>query len=469
MSSRIGSKKGLWIGGLAVVALLVFTALPGIAAVKTKSVKLEVTPSSALADTPAVHFMAKLTNNSPAGVANPNSFTVTVPSGFIVTAVAPKPLPPPASSNPNLSSLVANVDGSSTVSVKSLDPVQRLQFVTLDITVTTPLITDCIPASGEWTAVAWTGSGLTGDTFIQTLPKPTTSLTCASSIAGQVWRDHNKNGVKDTADEAGQSGWTVKAFDGTALAGTALPTGTDGKYLIEDLTSGKTYTVCEFAPAEDAGFEYRGWIQSVPSANTLCDEMAGAEPNGISVPMPDLATYTVVDQDFLNVRTITIPGTGTVTVVCSDLPPGGVFTVGDGVNEPLASVTIDPDACKPGVYVFESWTTPDGDQFVDFHPTFTTGDLVPLTESLTWVIDGERTQQTLSYDDSGAAVPNYRPMLFCVVDEFGDFAAMPAPVSPDEALHTSCLLNTTEEPTQLGVLRRDSVYTLVDGRRLMSS
>ena len=281
-----------------------------------------------------------------------------------------------------------------------------------------------------------------------------------SSIAGQVWRDHNNNGLKDL-DEAGQSGWLVKAFDGTAQAGTAT-TDANGNYTVGNLSSGKSYTICEFAPAEAPGFEYRGWIQSVPSANTLCDQMSGAEPNGLTVAIPGPGTNNMTGSDFLNVRTITIPG-NTVTVVCSALPPGGVFTIGDGVNEPQAEVTIAQDACKPGVYVFESWVALDGAQVVNFYPTFPkTNTNVFVTQNLKWIVDGDRAQSTLYYDDSIQGVGE-RTMLYCKVKLNGSFDGMPDPVSPDTAPHTTCLMHSTEDPTPTGTQRLDVVITIVDG------
>ncbi len=86
MASRIGAKKGLWIGGLAIAALLVATAIPGLAAASQRTIALAVTsPTTAAANTSVV-FHAKVTNNSPVGsVSNPSSLRVTVPLGFTVT------------------------------------------------------------------------------------------------------------------------------------------------------------------------------------------------------------------------------------------------------------------------------------------------------------------------------------------------------------------------------------------------
>jgi hypothetical protein len=178
---------------------------------------------------------------------------------------------------------------------------------------------------------------------------------------------------------------------------------------------------------------------------------SNAEPNGYTVT---LTTAGATDIDFFNVRTI--------TVTCTSQPQ--TFTVGDGTIDPIATVKFgaSPD-CKPGEYVFETWVAGD-EQFVSFYPAFDTSSLpkVPLIEDITWVINGDWTQQTLYYDDFVAGVPE-RPMLFCEVDENGDFVDFPDPVAPDTYLHTSCLLGTDEDPTETGVLRIDTIYTKVDG------
>lgn len=331
-------------------------------------------------------------------------------------------------------------------------------------------------AAGQYTATAST-TGMTDITANFTL------LDTNSSISGQKWRDHDNDGVKD-ADEAGLGGWLIKAYDGSgAVAGTAT-TAANGNYTISGLTAGTSYTVCEFSPAEESGFEYRGWIQSVPSANTLCDgkssgdaDFEDAEPNGYSVSIAGPAGQAVTGKDFFNVRTITIPG-DTITVTCDPTPPvnGQVYTVGDGINEPKAEVTIYPDGCKPGEYVFESWVS-GGEQTVAFYPTFPKPNppvLVAIEQNFQWVIDGDKTQSNLYYDDDveyepGKFVPE-RKMLFCKVDGQGNYADMPDPLGPstnpdenDIWPHTTCLMDTWEEATSTGVYREDRTITLVDG------
>jgi len=291
--------------------------------------------------------------------------------------------------------------------------------------------------------------------------------TSGGSISGQKWRDHNSDGLPDSF-EAGLDGWTIKAFDGAGVevgsAPTATVDGVSGMYTISGLALDETYTVCEVPPAEASGFEYRGWIQSVPSGSTACSAYTGAEPSGHSVTI----TGDVADIDFFNVRTITVPGTEdpqTFELICDpEAEPFrsgggqiGTFTVGDGVIDPIGTVTIDVSDCKPGEYVFETYidhTKQPEEQVALFTPVIPTSDRFALTETYEWVIIGDLTQKTLYYDDGAGE----RAMLFCTVTTTE--IVLPG-------THTSCLLNTTEEPSSTGVLRFDTVYTLIDGRRTL--
>ena len=191
MANRLVSKKGLWIGGLAVAALLVATAIPGLATPAQRTIALAITsPTTAAANTPGVVFHAKVTNNSPNGsVSNPSSFRVTVPLGFTVTGAALATQASGESTNANPSAAIITTAGTSsvkgTVTVNSIKPLQRLEFVTVLITATTPNVSGTCngsgTASGSWSAAASTGStygqGGGQEFTVTTNPLPTTLLT----------------------------------------------------------------------------------------------------------------------------------------------------------------------------------------------------------------------------------------------------------------------------------------------------
>jgi hypothetical protein len=325
-------------------------------------------------------------------------------------------------------------------------------------------------SAGPYTATA-SSTGFTSIAASFTLYDP------ASSISGQKWRDHNNNGLRDD-DERGLADWTIGAYQGGVLVNSATTAADDpgtegvdesGTYTITGLSAGETYTVCEIAPDEDLGYEYRGWFQSVPTgalSEDLCAEIEGAEPNGYTVTFPDGDGTSESGKDFFNVRTITIPeDVNTEEIDCGNLPEGGVFTVGDGVTEPVGTITVDPDTCKPGEYVFETWFDANtGEQNVAFYPIdpASTSFTMPVTEFYEWLIDDDRTQHTLVYDDF-APFTDFRPMLFCDFDGDGNIVM---PVDPDDPdVHTSCLLETSEVATASGVERTDRIYSFVDGQR----
>jgi hypothetical protein len=319
-----------------------------------------------------------------------------------------------------------------------------------------------------------------GQTNTTTDPASFTLNAVDSSISGKVWRDHNNDGsIATDGSEDGQGGWIIKAFNASGdEVGTATSSPVDatlGNYSIGSLPSGATYTVCEFAPLDLPPYEYRGWLQSKPGSSTpsLCAGFSASAPdgfevlpNGYSVTIPGPGTNTVADRDFGNVRTIEIPG-NTITVECDALPSDPfTFTVGNGTTEPVGEVTISQAGCKPGVYVFESYIDGNGDQVVDFHPTFDpTGDIRQITQTFTWVGATDKTQSVkkLYYDDFVAGVPE-REMLFCKVNADGSYKDMPDPVGDDTKPHTTCLMQTVEKATPGGSLRTDTTITLVDGK-----
>ena len=194
MANRLVSKKGLWIGGLAVAALLVATAIPGLAAPSQRTIALAITsPTTAAANTSVV-FHAKVTNNSPVGsVSNPSSLRVTVPLGFTVTGAALATQASGESTNANPSAAIITTAGTAsikgTVTVNSIKPLQRSEFVTVLITATTPTVSGTCngsgTASGSWSAAASTGStygqGGGQEFTVTTNPLPTTLLTKSCS------------------------------------------------------------------------------------------------------------------------------------------------------------------------------------------------------------------------------------------------------------------------------------------------
>ena len=482
MSIQKRAKLLPWVAAFAVAALVAILTVPSLAApTGTKYYMWSVSPSGS-SDPVAVGssqtFTVSIKNTSPKqSSSNISSVAIVVPNEFTISGTPT--ISSTSTNGTNAGATIAvNATGSTNcvaasgqqVSICNLDPVKSQKQVVVLIPATVGnagLSCGGDTLSGGWSVTANTGSQLNGNNFdpdpLQPAPiKTTIERVCDSSISGQVWRDHDNDATKDSDTEGGQSGWTVVAFDsGTAVKNTT--SASDGTYTLSGLEGGKTYKICEFAPASSPS--YLGWIQSAPTT-TPCSGLTfggvNAEPNGYSVALAS-GTSTVTGKDFLNVQTIVVPG-DTITVTCDEedptWPTGGVFTVGNGTTEPYATVTLDPPNCKPGEYVFESWVDANGDQQVALYPTFPpTDNLIPITQDVDWVITSDKTQSTLFYDD-GAGTTEAK---FCIVDEnTGEFVDMPT------ASDTTCIMHTTEDATPSGVDRHDTIVTLVDGKLTLS-
>lgn len=212
MLRRINRKRGVWSGVVAVLTLLaMLTAVPGLAAPpssSSKQYKIEVTspsPNTAPANTAEQTFRVKITNATPDGNSSANSFDLGAPEGFVVTNV--QVLGTPSSSNPNASAIASwkskagctpatCPSDDNVVWVQFLDPVKSTrsgagQFVSIDVTVTTPDIEGCSAEATGWglpdekdgqpvggKTIVYSGSNRSGQTFNQTsATNTTTTLT----------------------------------------------------------------------------------------------------------------------------------------------------------------------------------------------------------------------------------------------------------------------------------------------------
>jgi hypothetical protein len=162
---------------------------------------------------------------------------------------------------------------------------------------------------------------------------------------------------------------------------------------------------------------------------------------------PPVSSPDVTGVDFFNARTIEV-------TACSTS-----YSVGGGAD-PVASVTMPAD-CKLGTYVFESWVNADKTQETDFYPVNVTGTgSKQITQDIDWALTNKQ-QSTLLYDDNPNDSTGFQPVLFCNVDDSGNFVTMPTGEQPGA---TTCLMSTTETPTSDGVARSDTIISLVDGK-----
>jgi hypothetical protein len=459
---------------LALLSLVALVALPSLAApTGTKYYTTDVAPGTVNTGTTNT-FTVTVTNTSPKqSSSNISSVSILVPAEFTINGT---PTISSASTNGDNSSAVVTVNGPSSVgctagtgqkvSICGLAPVKSQKKVVVSISTsvgTAGLACGQSKQSGSWTVKANTGSQLNGNDFdvdpaqVPNLPITTTiQRVCNASIAGQVWRDHNQNGAKDPANESAQAvgtgGFIVSAYDGTTAAGTVTYPSA-GHYKISNLEAGHTYTVCETAPAETPA--YLGWYQKAPTdsdfpaasvATTTTCTAAGTESGGYAVT-PPVSSPDVTGVDFFNVRTIDVTQCDTS------------YQVGGG-DDPLSTVTMAAD-CKLGTYVFESFVNTDKTQETDFYPISVSGEgTKQITQDIDWALTNKQ-QSTLLYDDNPNDSTGFQPVLFCNVDGSGNFVSMPTDEQPGA---TTCLMSTTETPTDTGVARSDTIISLVDGK-----
>jgi hypothetical protein len=469
MSIKKRSKVATIVAAFALLVLIAVLALPSLAAPGgAKNFSFAQTAGPVNAGTTGQSFSVLITNTSPTGSSsNISSARITVPSQFTnITNLAIG-----ANSTNTDSSVVLSVDSTNascqggtaqTINVCSLDPTKRTQKVEITFKADVSNTVACGDTnSGAWAVTANTGSQNNGDSFTQKpanlSPYTVIHKTCNATIAGTVWHDRNNNGARDASEgESGLGSWVVEAFNAQGFVASAT-TANDGSYSITNLPSGVNYTVCEFAPPEDAGFGYRGWFQSSPGSATSCSGLSGNEPTGYTVqqngnsvaPLPSSGASGV---DFFNVRI--------VTVSC-DSGTDQTYTVG-GNGDPLSSITISAANCKAGKFVFESWVKPDGTQETDFYPTVSSGSSQPATQTVAWALSS-KSQSTLTYDDNLGF--GFRQVLFCNTDAQGNFQSMP---TGQQTGASTCLMNTTENASQGGVNRTDTIVTMVDGKLTLS-
>jgi len=163
-----------FVGFVLALALAAF-ALPGIAAPE-KKFSVAVSPASLTAGTvPSPGISVRIKNETPNGNSSINSLTIQLPTGFTLTA---KPT--------TAYSGVVNWSGAgaTSFSVTNMSPLKPNEqfFVSLPGV----SISSTICGTGAWGATAWTGSSLSGDTFLRVAPSavPSGYATATEVISG---------------------------------------------------------------------------------------------------------------------------------------------------------------------------------------------------------------------------------------------------------------------------------------------
>jgi uncharacterized repeat protein (TIGR01451 family) len=267
------------------VGLVAITSMPSmVSAAPAKRYLLAVSPATATVGVPTT-FTVTMTNVTPPGTnSNPSSFYVTVPfpiSGGITLPETDLEALAGSTNGENLSATV-EVDPSnpSRILVKSLDSVQKNEFVKLTFTAT--------PASCTGSPYNWIGSGdslvkvtngasLNGDSFAPSSTNVTTSVSCGPPALS----------VTKTADATGVAkgdtiGYTIEVTNsggesatGVTLTDT-LPTDAGLNWSIDSANSSPGFSITDgvlgFGPADlAAGASVHVHITSPTSTETVAD------------------------------------------------------------------------------------------------------------------------------------------------------------------------------------------------------
>ena len=323
MAAHISWKRRVLFAIVAATVLVAITAVPSmVGAAPAKKYSLAVSPTTATVGQPTT-VTVTMTNETPPGTnSNPSSFYVTVPfpiSGAITLAptVAERLA---GSTNANLSATV-EVDPSNSrrILVKSLDPVNKGQFVKLTFGVTPASCTDSpynwiLDAQGNPTLVkVVNGASLNGDTFAPVSTNVTTTVSCAPPSLSVT-----KTAVSSSilVGEFAQFDITVSNASGAGAASNVgvsdtLPTGLNWSIVSQTATfcSISSNTLICTIPTLAGGASYSVRIGATASAlGTVTNGLVTVSLNGSPVDTDGPATVGVFETPIVCDVPVTVNG-----------------------------------------------------------------------------------------------------------------------------------------------------------------
>jgi uncharacterized repeat protein (TIGR01451 family) len=341
MAVSISWKRRVLFAIVAATVLVAITAVPSmVGAAPAKKYALAVSPTTATVGLPTT-VTVKVTNETPPGTnSNFSSFYVTVP--FSITgAIQLPPTPLAGSTNPNLSATVG-VDPSNSrrILVRSLDAVNKGQFVNLTFTATPA---SCTGSPYNWVTNDFSlvkvanGASLNGDTFTPT----SASLDVETTVScGPPALSVTKTADAENVVAGNPIGYTITATSsgggsatGVTLTDT-LPTDTDTSWSIADGTGA---ALCEIA----AGV-------------LTCDfgDMASGTSFTVHISSPTMGD-TVADSPVQNTATVdadnTTPDSATASIDIFErtIACGGTESAGEEGGT-VVNVTLVANAgCTP--------------------------------------------------------------------------------------------------------------------------
>ena len=339
MAVHISRKRRVLFAFLAATVLVAITSVPSVVgAAPAKKYSLTVSPTTATVGLPTT-ITATVTNDTPPGTnSNFSSFYLTVP--FSITgAIEFPPHPLAGSTNPNLSATVG-VDPSNPrrILVRSLDAVNKAQFVKLTFTATPA---SCSPSDNFWvtgdSVKVANGGSLNGDTF-----SPTTSSTTVKTTVscGPPALSVTKTADGENVVAPNQIGYTitVNSSGGGAATGVTLtdvlPTDAGLSWSIDPGTgAGCSITTGTLScPIGDmaSGSSFIVHISSPTTQDTVADS-----------PVQNTASVTAT-----NVTPAPDPASASIDVFATTITCGGTESASGGGT--LVNVTlVDNAGCTP--------------------------------------------------------------------------------------------------------------------------
>ena len=216
-----------------IVAVLALAAFAVPAAAQQKVYSLNMAPPSITSGAPAA-MTATFKNETPNGNSTINSMSLTAPTGLTITAASI------AIGN------VAIVSGGKTVNITNMYPVKPGDSVVLSLTVTS--VATCTPSSGNWSAVVYTGSNLSGQTFGLVANHSSLGTTIGSSGCSYTFTTTPaavnagaSSGLTATVTNTSASG-TITSFVLTAPAGLNITGATAGSGTVAFTATSVTVT-----------------------------------------------------------------------------------------------------------------------------------------------------------------------------------------------------------------------------------
>jgi hypothetical protein len=462
MASRKGWTARVLIGAVAGLLLIALAAVPSFGA--SKKFALDVKPNTAFA-TVSTDYTITIKNTSP-GNSTINSFSVDVPfplqSGTTVTATQPLP----SSDNANAQATV-NVVGSQ-VRVTNIDPIKTNQVLKIGITATAadPGSATCSTTPYTWTAAAYAGNSLGGDTFAPTATagfSSTVQLQSASCIhvqfvSGKGPHDAIQGQTITSTDLNEPAGDPVQVE--LVAGGTRVDVTTSGQPVALSISSFNGSAVPPAAPGVLTGntADFTNGLASFPDLKISNAATTPPTAGGDYQLKASYLSYPSIASDTFQIFDAQICGSGSsegeeTYTELSETTTQGQVTINTTNDDCFAIIVDNNDLRDPGSTNIEEWSV-----------TKSTTTKMQGTLDFVWDLPGTTPVKwtQVTWDGLNGA---YHDVQLCnpgvAVDDYDNlFPTIPGSTYGAEqmCLFSSALVNTASGWTQLETVAYNTDY-----------